>query len=550
MDIAVDTRSVAMPPWSIDPADKPGAVPAIGDLFVAAALRWPERTAVSDGESSYTYAEMEQGARTVAHWLASQGVNSRDRVVVLTEKRAVMPILAVAIWKCGAVYVPLDATEPAARLRALVARLKPVALINLSARDAPISSDRVLNATQLASLLAGPAAGHVTVAHQPDQAAYIIFASSPSGEPQGVEVDVAALFTYFCNHNQVLRFTSHSRVLSLSPFNVDVSLEDTLLPLSLGGYVFQFRNLPAGAVIRAILGRERITHLVAVSLLLAMITGDGRQLTRAKLPDLHTVMTGAQVCDPALVTIWREQLPQTRFLHAFGPPEATIFSVSREIVTVADSPQAASVIGRPLPGMAVKLVKDGEALSQPGVEGELWIGGQQVMRRYFDRPDETARQVVSLAGTRFFRTGDICSYTVDGDLVFHRHGDEEIVWLAGRRTHLSEVRHAALGCPDVEEVFAGVVRRAGRGVVVLVILSRQRQVMTQVETHLRDVLPGYMRPAVFAWWPTATAESNTPVVGRELIEQAKAAVMHSNLNHFEFLADGTVEPFEEVQPCL
>ncbi|WP_148053386.1 AMP-binding protein, partial [Pseudomonas fluorescens] len=98
----------------------------------------------------------------------------------------------------------------------------------------------------------------------------------------------------------------------------------------------------------------------------------------------------------------------------------------------------------------------------PGAEGELWIGGKQVMRGYFDRPDETARHVVSLAGTRFFRTGDIFSYTVDGDLVFHRHDDGEIVWLAGRRTHLSEVRRAALDCLGVEGAVAGVVRRAGR----------------------------------------------------------------------------------------
>jgi non-ribosomal peptide synthetase component F len=287
--------------------------------------------AINDGDVSYTFAQLEQGAQTVAAWLSEQGVGTGDRVAVLAEKRAVMPMLAIAIWKCGAVYVPLDASEPVARLRGLLTRLRPVVVIALDDRDPVTPTGRWLGKEQLAAILSGPTASHSTVAHRPEQAAYIIFASGSTGEPQGVENSVASLFAYFGNHNQVLRFTSESRVLSLAPFHVDVSIEDTLLPLSLGAFVYQFRNLPAGAVMRAVLGRERITHLIAVSMLLAMITGDGRQITQAKLSSLELVMTGAQVCDPAVMNIWKRQLPGIRVIHAFGPPEATVFSLSYEL---------------------------------------------------------------------------------------------------------------------------------------------------------------------------------------------------------------------------
>ena len=114
--MVVKAEAVALPPWSIDPADKTSPAPALGDLLVAPALNWPDRTAISDGDISYTFAQLEQGARAVAARLAGQGVGAGDRVVVLAEKRAVMPLLAIAIWKCGAVYVPLDAAEPEARL--------------------------------------------------------------------------------------------------------------------------------------------------------------------------------------------------------------------------------------------------------------------------------------------------------------------------------------------------------------------------------------------------------------------------------------------------
>ncbi|PJN36372.1 amino acid adenylation protein [Streptomyces sp. CB02959] len=547
--MAFQAESLALPPWSIDPADENNPAPALGDLLVAPARKWPDRTAINDGDVSYTFAQLEQGAQAVAARLTEQGVGAGDRVAILAEKRAVMPMIALGVWKCGAVYAPLDASEPVDRLRGLLTRLEPVAVIALDDRDPIVPTDRWLGKKQLDAVLSGPAT-HSTVPHRPDQAVYIIFASGSTGEPQGVENSAAGLLAYFGNHNQVLRFTAESRVLSLSPFHVDVSFEDTLLPLSLGAFVYQFRNLPAGAIMRSVLGRERITHLIAVSMLLAMITGDGRQITRAKLPGVETVMTGAQVCDPAVMRIWKQQLPETRVVHAFGPPEATIFCLTYEIEDEAAEGGAAYPIGRPLRGMDAKIMKDGVELHQPGAQGELWVGGAQVMRGYFDDPGETARLVVDVDGTPYFRTGDICSYADDGNIVFHRHDDGEIRWLAGRRTHLSEIRRAALSCPGVDRALVAVVQRNQRDVVALVVTSEAQRVVADVEAHLGGLLPGYMRPTLFAWSPAVSAASTAEADERQLVQRLAAAAQQSNSNYFARSADGAVEPIEKVEPCL
>lgn len=542
MKAAVNAEAAALPPWSIDPVDQSGPPPALGDLLVAPAQKWPDRTAIADGDTDYTFAQLERGAKAVAAWLAGQGVGTGDRVAVLAEKRAVMPLLAVAIWKCGGVYVPLDAAEPAARLRGLLTRLRPSVVVTLDDRDLDVPAGGRLDGTQLdgtglAAILAGPAADHTTVAHQPEQAAYIIFASSPTGEPQGVENSPGALFAYFRGQNEVLRFTAESRVLSLAPFHVDVSFLDTLLPLSLGAFVHQFRGLPAGAVIRAVLGRERITHLIAVSMLLAMITGDGRQLTRAKLPAIEVVLTGAEVSAPGVLAKWKQQLPETRVVHAFGPPEATVFCLTYEVAQGDPDRTTAYPVGRPLRGMAAKIVRDGVELHEPGAPGELWVGGDQVMLGYFDHPGETARLVVEADGTRYFRTGDICSYHPDGEIVFHRHDDPETVWLAGRRTHLAELRRVALACPGVERAVAAVVTRNRRDVVALVVVAQEHQAVAEVEARLPD-LPQYLRPALIAWSPVTEFDE------RGLIDRLTAAAQQSASGHFVLAADGAAEPVE------
>jgi acyl-CoA synthetase (AMP-forming)/AMP-acid ligase II len=194
--------------------------------------------------------------------------------------------------------------------------------------------------------------------------------------------------------------------------------------------------------------------------------------------------------------------------------------------------------------MNAKIVKDGVELHQPGVSGELWVGGDQVMRGYFDQPEETARLVVDMDGIRFFRTGDSCSYDHDGDIVFHNHEAEDITWLAGRRTHLGEIRRVILDCPGVDRAAVAVIRRNLRDAIALVVLPEKQQVLAEVEERLRD-LPEYMRPTLLAWSPAVSALSTA-----DLLERLTTAVQQSNSHYFALSADDAFEPIKKVEPCL
>ncbi|MFK3730216.1 AMP-binding protein [Streptomyces sp. NPDC088090] len=539
------TGAVTLPPWSTDTAGTAGPPPAPGDLLAAPARKWPDRTAIDDGTVAHTFTELEEGALAVAAWLAGQGVGPGDRVAVLAEKRAVMPMIIVGIWKRGAVYVPLDPAEPEERLRGLLARLRPAAVLTLGDREPPAPGARLLGGERLAGVLAGPAAPHPTVAHGPEDAAYIVFASGATGEPQGAEITASGLFAHFTGHNEVLRCTPDSRVLSLSPFHFDVSLLDTLLPLSVGAFVHQFRGLPAGAVMRSVIARQRVTHLLAVTVLLGLITGDGRRITRAELPDLEVVMTGAQVCHPDVLRAWIRGLPQTRIVQAFGPPEATIFGFSHPVGPEDADRTTPCPVGRPLRGVRARLVRDGAVVEGPGAEGELWVGGPQVMRGYFDQVGETARVVVEADGTRWFRTGDLCAYDADGALLLRRY-DEGVTWLAGRRTHLAEIGRAALRCPGVERAVAAPVRRDGRDAVALAVASKDPRTLAEVAEHLRGHLPEPLRPVLLARTPAAPA----PQPGdAELVRWLAEAARHSQSPYVALSADGAAEPIDEVETC-
>ena len=538
-----DSR-VALPPWSIDPADRERPAPALGDLVRTAAAAWPDRPSCRAGRLGLTFAELERRATTLAAWLAGQGVGPGDRVAILAEKSALVPVLAVAIWKCGAVYVPLDGTAPVPRLRGLLGRLDPRVVLALDDREPVAESGRWVGRTELDGILSGPAREWPTVPHGPDATAYIIFTTGSTGEPKGVEITVANLVAYFGNHNEVLRFTPESRVFSLSPFHFDVSIEDTLLPLSLGAFVHQFRGMHAGAVMRAVITRERITHLIAVSTLLTMITEGGKHVTRENFPRLEMVMTGAEVCDPGVINVWKDGLPEVRVINVYGPTEATIVCVAHEIERVDPERVASYPIGRPLRGVVARIMDDGTEVHEPDRVGELWIGGEQVMRGYYGQPEETARRVVEVDGVRHYRTGDLCSYDENGDIVFRGRNDDEVK-LAGRRIHLGEIRQTVLSCPGVERAAVALVQRLGHDVIALVVMAPDRAVVADVEKRLAELLPSYMLPTVVAWSPELSVSSTGKTDEKLLMGRLADAARASSATRFVLTADGDAEPVDE-----
>lgn len=512
------------PAWALAARPESSCDYPLGDLFAYGNKRSPDRIAVEDGKSSFTFEQLEAMAIRLAAWLFAHGVRSGTRVPVLADKRALMPALAVAIWKLGAVYVPLDGQLPEARVRKLVARLQgPVALAISRAPLADCGTwlagaqllEVCLEGSLPSDLPSWPSASGDT--------AYIIFTSGSTGEPKGVEISIASLKDYFAAHNEVLRFDEASRVFSLSPFHFDVSIEDTLLPLSLGAYVYQFGNVHVGSVMRSILMRQRITHLIAVSTLLSLITEDGRHINAEQFPALDMVMTGAEVCDPKLINLWRNRFPNLRLFNAYGPTETTIVCLCHAIETADEQRMQAYPIGKPLQGVHCLIVDTEGGVLDDGSAGELCIGGSLVMKGYLDQSEETEKVIFEHQGLRFYRTGDICQMQADGDILYIGRKDDEVK-LAGRRIHLGEVRQKCLACPGVERAAIRVLEQGGRKHIAVVLTGTRTGILTRVEQALRAELPGYMVPSLWGWAEDVDLSSNGKTDERTLLDQLSRAV--------------------------
>lgn len=538
------------PQWMYRPGQtgRSGNRAPLSGLFHYGAAHHPDRVALSDGEVTYSFAQLEIGAQRIAAALRELGVDKADRVAILAEKRSITPMLAAAIWKLGAIYVPLDADSPPARLERIVDQLTPSAMLGGAEKLGRLAERSPSLSFAALARRAMDAAAPRWIDQCPvaeEQTAYIIFTSGSTGAPKGVMISHRSLLDYFYNHNQVLQFTDRSRVFSLSPFHFDVSIEDTLLPLSLGAFVYLFRGIQVGPLIRRLLARERITHLIAVSTLLSLITKDARDIDPAHLPDLEMVMTGAEICDPKIINFWKAAMPRLRVINAYGPTEATIVCLTHAIDEPEPGRQKAYPIGRPLDGVIVKIVSGGAEITRPGEPGELWVAGSQVMSGYFRMPEETDRVVVLCDGARFYRTGDLCCFDESGRVEFLGRLDDEIK-LAGRRIHLGEIRQLALSQPQTAAAATGLVSLNGRQQIGLVVVRTDAvESLDSVLAYLSDQVPEYMLPRVVAVAQAPRLGVTGKTDEKKLVALLNEACERHCADRYVFTEEGVFAPVAE-----
>lgn len=521
----------------------------LNTLYEYPFYHFPEKLAIKDDRSAYTFRELFIATTVLAGQLIEQGIRKGDRVMVIAEKCAEMAIIGGAIWKTGAVYVPVDPSNPSARAAALFQSIEPALLIAPKPQsiqfDLP-SDYPVIYYHEVADSVNKPMPEYLPIPEVNDKdLAYIIHTSGSTGKPKGVMIDHGSVVDYFYNHNQVLRFTGDSYCLSNAPFYFDVSIEDTFLPLSVGAAVYQYRGLPFGSIIRNLLLKEKITHLIAVSTILAIITGEGHQIDDLRNSALEMIMTGAEVCDVKVINAWKTVLPNARVINVYGPTETTIVCTAYVIEKADHTRKDFYPIGKPLQGVLTLLVDDnGNVIKDTGLQGELLVGGRQVMRGYWKDADATAKVLVKLGKDLYYKTGDICYYDDGGDLVFCGRNDDEIK-LFGKRIHLLEVKNTLLADTRISNVAISSVNVNERPVLAAVITSYQihtRDDLAAIKKHLQHQLPAYMVPEYLAVIPDPMLSPTGKNAEKQLLAILQEAIGKTTSEFYFFNDDHIFYP--------
>ncbi len=466
------------------------------DQFEEVARQHPDRVALSDSQSTWTYRQLDGRANQLADQLQTRGVAIEQTVGLFLERSCDAVIAMLGIFKASAAYVPLDPTLPARRVQDMMEDADVGWIItNRQLRDQiPSDSPRVVLIDELST--SGDRSAAPARVDLGECLAYVMFTSGSTGRPKGVAVPHHALRRLFEDQDYV-RFGDDEIVLQTAPLSFDPSAYEIWGALGCGGTLHLSPPGPASLheLSRSILEKQVTT--------LYLTTGVFHQMVEAHpeaFSQLRQVVTSGDVLSASHVKQCLRANPQCAVVNGYGPTEVTVYTHCHRMVCLDDVDPSVS-IGRVLPHTTAYILDDHLLPVPLGVPGTLYAGGDGLARGYSQRPELTAERFVpdpfsTQPGARLYNTGDRARLLADGRVEFLGRLDHQVK-VRGFRIELAEVESCLEACPGVQRcaVVAAPDRSGTKRLVAYVVGAGLDS--GAIRSFVASRLPDYMVPSLF-----------------------------------------------------
>lgn len=430
--------------------------------------------AIHDGTRWATWGELRGRAGALASELAARDVGPGARVAIAWPSSVEFVAAYLGALAAGAVAVPLNPNSPLPELSGELERVRPAAVLAtgvVAAALAPGTAPVVLDSVPEAG-----AAPLSAVERADDDPAVLLFTSGTAGAPHAAVLSHGNLIA---NLRQMLALPGEiarrddvglTAVPLFHVFGLNVALGLTLATGS--ALALEERFDPEASL--ALATDIGVTSLVGVPAMFAAWA----QLSRADgaFSSVRQAVSGAVALPPEIAAHFEERTG-VRLSQGYGLTEASPVVTT----TLGTGRNAPGSVGRPLPGVELRLVDESGADVLEGDPGEIWVRGPNVFQGYFEEPTATAEV---LTGDGWLRTGDVGVVGGGGDLyVVDRRKD--LVIVSGFNVYPAEVEQVARQVPGVAE--AVVVGRpdpvTGEAVELFVVADTGTPQVTEEEVR-------------------------------------------------------------------
>jgi amino acid adenylation domain-containing protein len=341
---------------------------------------------------------------------------------------------------------------------------------------------------------------------QGDDTAYVLYTSGSTGTPKGVQGTHRACLNRFAWMWRAYPFQPGEVCCQKTNLGFVDSVWEIFGPLLAGvpNVIIPQETMRDPEELLTTLAREQVTRIVLVPSLLRMLLDHAPRLGE-RVPRLKLWSSSGEVLPTDLVGRFRASFPAARLLNLYGSAEVaadiTCHEVSDEDLRAGSIP-----IGRAIANTQVYIL-DGDRNPVPmGVRGEIYVGGDNLARGYWRRPELTAQRFVENpiapeCSARLYRTGDLGRFRASGDIEYLGRVDDQVK-IRGVRIELGEIEFALVGHSGVREaVVAAREDVTGEKRLVAYYTASDPNGPTiearELRAHLSSQLPDYMVPAAY-----------------------------------------------------
>lgn len=524
-------------------ATAPDHLSCVVSRFVELAEQQPDAPAVSCGEATLSYAQLNERSNRLANFLLRRGIEPDMPVAVCMQRGPEAIVGILGVLKAGAGYVPLDPDYPPDRIALVLADSGAATLLaeeKVADRFPDLSADVVCVDRDHAEIAACSSDAPASRA-KPEHLAYLLYTSGSTGRPKGVVVTRANL-AYSTGARFAFYEQAPGAFLLLSSFAFDSSVAGIFWTLTGGGHLV-FSGADTAIDVDQIAGaihRHGVTHTLCLPSVYSTLL---ETVSPGVLRSLACVIVAGESCAAAVVSEHMRRCPQARLFNEYGPTECTVWCTAYECDAVGIE-GAAVPIGTAIPGTTVMVLSSELTPTPIECRGELYVTGPGLTNGYRGRPDLTQERYVAVEVPghglcRAYRTGDIARLKSDGNIDFLGRRDFQVK-VNGYRIELEEVESTIRGLPGVQDAVV-VIRETAAGDKQLAAFMRLKDSsgIEDIETRLAKTLPRYMIPSLLSVVQDFPRTPNGKIDRQALmtadVEQASAGGYASPRNHLEQL---------------
>ena len=427
--------------------------------FFETAECYPEKTAIiwyDEMRENITYAQLADKVLRMANMLTIHGISENEYIAVSIPKGPWQIISVLAVLSVGCTYVPIDIEWPEERKKKISKKANIKNFITITTY-----SPEVIEGIDI---IYADESEHFEkikdfMRYEDERSAYVIFTSGTTGEPKGVEISHKSADNTIKDINYRFGISSKDKCFAISELSFDLSVYDIFGMLAEGGTIVLPRPKERKMADRwfDIVINEQITIWNSVPAIYDMFLMVAENST--KTVPLKKVLLSGDWVQPTLYDRNKKITSNCEFISLGGATEAAIWSVYY-VVNEVRSDWNSVPYGYPLANQKVIIMNTQNQECPDDVPGELWIGGMGVAKGYINEPDLTEEKFVFYNGKRWYRTGDLVSFTKDGHLEFLGRIDHQIK-LNGYRIELKEIEKNINQSKYVDKNIALIIKKNG-----------------------------------------------------------------------------------------
>ncbi len=438
---------------------------SICDMLEKSAKAFPDKVAFSDPVSSVTFDRLCVSSRKLAGYFLSEGLLSGEGGSVLFYMEKSTPVLSVmfAGTYCNAFYCFVDIRQSDERALSIIDRVEPSVIVTdaenrerlLRIKDCkPLMIEDLTDESFLESLaIDEDALAKARALFHDTLPLYVNFTSGSTGVPKGVAVGHASVIDFISVFTETFDIESSDVIANQAPFDFDVSVKDI------------YSGLYTGATVRLI-PRQYFTN--PMQLMDYLCDGETTVIVWAvtamcfvsimngfdyRCPDkLRLVMFSGEIMPVKQLQKWQDHVNAT-YINLYGPTEITC-NCTYHVIDRQYGKEEIIPIGIPFENEKVFLLDENDRLvEEPGIEGEICVGGTCLAIGYYKDPDKTAEAFVqnplnNCYYERIYRTGDLGKYD-DSHLLYYTSRKDHQIKHMGQRIELADIELSATAVDGV-----------------------------------------------------------------------------------------------------